>query len=425
MRIRTFTAPTMAEAMAQVREAMGDDAIIVSTYEGRRGRGVEVRAAVEQIPDPAATRRVAHTLDETSAIEAALRARLQAELGTPIEPRGGARAAPQPQTPAVIPPPQERHAGPAQSHAPAPSAPLDLRDVGQALVFHRVPSALGKAILADAKRFDAETGALALTAAMETRFGFSPLPDVPRRPLLLIGPPGVGKTASAAKLAARAVLAGGHVDLITTDTVKAGGVAQMEAFAGLLEAECTAADTPQALQAAVAKARAGAAQGPRTIIVDTPGTNPFNRAEREDLIAFLKAADMEPVLVLAAGADIGDLVDSARIFQEMGARRLIVTRIDAARRLGSILWLLQSTGLALAQASRTPYLAEGLTPMDPGLLARLVLSVPPSARPQAPGGGAGQPAIHSAPPSPAEPEPRTTPQSTSQTRRLHKESPIP
>ena len=48
MRIRTFMAETMAEAMDQVRIELGPDAIIISTAEGKRGRGAEVRAAIEE-----------------------------------------------------------------------------------------------------------------------------------------------------------------------------------------------------------------------------------------------------------------------------------------------------------------------------------------------------------------------------------------
>ena len=49
MRLKSFTAGTMDEAMRQVREALGPDAVIVSSYEGRRGRGVVITAAREDV----------------------------------------------------------------------------------------------------------------------------------------------------------------------------------------------------------------------------------------------------------------------------------------------------------------------------------------------------------------------------------------
>src|SRR3546814_14429998 len=51
MRMKTFQAATMNEAMSLVRDALGDEAIIVSTYIHRDGGGVEITAAVEQRVD--------------------------------------------------------------------------------------------------------------------------------------------------------------------------------------------------------------------------------------------------------------------------------------------------------------------------------------------------------------------------------------
>ncbi len=51
MRLKTFAAPTMSEAMALVRKHMGDDAIIVSTQRGDNGRGFRITAALDG-PDP-------------------------------------------------------------------------------------------------------------------------------------------------------------------------------------------------------------------------------------------------------------------------------------------------------------------------------------------------------------------------------------
>ena len=60
MHVKVFSAPTMAEAMQEVRERLGEDAIIISTHRGGRGRGVQITAAIEdpapqaKAPEPAA-----------------------------------------------------------------------------------------------------------------------------------------------------------------------------------------------------------------------------------------------------------------------------------------------------------------------------------------------------------------------------------
>ncbi|HEY1386360.1 MAG TPA: GTPase, partial [Dongiaceae bacterium] len=53
MRLRTFTAPTISEAMRQVRTALGDDAVILSTE--HNGKAVKVTAAIEPAAAAAAT----------------------------------------------------------------------------------------------------------------------------------------------------------------------------------------------------------------------------------------------------------------------------------------------------------------------------------------------------------------------------------
>ncbi len=341
MRIRTFTAATMAEAMTLVRESLGPDAIIVSTYEGRRGRGVEVRAASEGPPPNPRTPDTGETgiasgashRDERADLEAMLRTRLQEEASAP------------------------------------PPGP-DLREAGKALLFHRVPSSLGKAMLSDAKRFNAATAEEAMASAAALRFRFSPIAEVPARPIMLVGPPGAGKTATAAKLAARVVLAGASVSLVTTDTLKVGGKAQFEAFASLLQQPCHVSDSPHDLCDHLK------GHGSGTAIIDTPGTNPLHKAEMTDLGAFVRTSGAEPVLVLAAGGDAADLLDTVEVFKGLGVQRVILTRIDTVRRLGNILWLMHTAGLSFAQASATPYVGEGLTRMDPVALTRFLLKPP-------------------------------------------------
>ena len=70
MRLRTFTASTMREAMAQVRESLGADAVILSTHESKRGRGVQLTDGVDESRSellPAAPPTVSSLHDELEA----------------------------------------------------------------------------------------------------------------------------------------------------------------------------------------------------------------------------------------------------------------------------------------------------------------------------------------------------------------------
>ena len=309
MRLKTFTAQTMADAMEQVRTALGDDAIIVSTYSGKRGRDVQVTAAVDESED--------HEFVSDSPESA---------------PGNGAN-------------------------------PID-----DGLRFHRVPQMLASRLSRDSLNIAHGDMTMALAAAIDSAFKFSPLPLKSSQPIMLVGPPGAGKTVTAAKLLARATLAGHKVAAITTDTVRAGGIAQISAFTTILDCPLFTSDSPGEFGATLSDCRDA-----DLIVVDTPGTNPFNRGELADLMRFVEVAMVDPVLVMAAGAEAEDAREMAQTFSTGGVQRLIGTRLDVARRYGCLLAAADSGPLALSEVSVTPYIAEGLHPVNPVSIARLLL----------------------------------------------------
>jgi flagellar biosynthesis protein FlhF len=112
------------------------------------------------------------------------------------------------------------------------------------------------------------------------------------------------------------------------------------------------------------------------LVVDTPGTNPFDEGELHDLRRFIEAGEVEPVLVLAAGGDAEDAADIAQAFSRLGCRRMIVTRFDAARRFGAVLVAADAGDLAFTEVSATPSVAQGLKPVNPMSLARVLCRDP-------------------------------------------------
>ncbi len=319
MRLKTFTAASMAEAMARIRETMGPDAIIVSQTRNRLGNRVTVTAAIE--PDR-------------------------------------------------VPPPQPA-ARPTNAR-PAPAEgqsrePVSARAIEEVLTFHRVPARLAGHLARLAGNRDSENNVTALAAAFDAMFRFAPLPSPPPRPVMLIGPTGVGKTATAAKLAVRAVIDQQAVSVATTDVVRAAAVDQLAALLGVLQIPLATAKTPDELAALLA----GANETPPVQVIDSPGANPFDASEIRDLEDMIGAAEVDPVLVLAAGMDPIETSEIVEIFAAIGARRMIFTRLDAARRLGSLLAAADAGRLAFADVSQSPYVAETLEPLNPLSLARL------------------------------------------------------
>ena len=304
MRLKLFRAASMVEAMAQLRAALGPEAVILDS---RRvpGGGVEVTAA----------------------------------LGRSAEPPAWTTEAPaDPAEPWLIPP---------QPAAPPPPPTLPH------LARHNLPAALAARL---------RPGRLA--EGLRAGLTFAPLPDGLARPVLLAGPPGAGKTLSCAKLATRGVLAGASPLVVTTDGARAGAAEQLAAFTRLLGLTLAVAPEAAVLARAMARRRPG-----QPTLVDTAGCDPFDAAQAARLRALAQAADADILVVLPAGLDREEAAELAAAYVALGARHLLPTRLDGARRLGGIL-AAAAAGLALAEAGTGPGAADGLTPIDADWLAR-------------------------------------------------------
>lgn len=191
---------------------------------------------------------------------------------------------------------------------------------------------------------------------------------------MLIGPPGSGKSIAAAKLAARSVLKQRHVGIITCDNMRAGAVEQLAAFTRIMEIELVRARGPDALRKAVENATGMF----DLIVIDSPGLNPFKQSDLDFLQALIEAADVEPLLVMAAGGDPFEAAEMAEAFAGIGATRLFTTRLDTTRRLGAMLAAAEAAQLALCDVSASPHVASGLAPISALSLARLLLPQPPA-----------------------------------------------
>ena len=105
-----------------------------------------------------------------------------------------------------------------------------------------------------------------------------------------------------------------------------------------------------------------------------PGANPFNAAEHAELVALATTVNARVAVVLPAGLDPGEAADTAAAFVASGAEYLVATRLDIARRIGSVL-AAAGAGLALAEAGIGPGAADGLIPLTPAWLARRLMDV--------------------------------------------------
>lgn len=214
-----------------------------------------------------------------------------------------------------------------------------------------------------------------LTSAVARELRFSSLP-IGAAPLLLVGPPGAGKTLTTARLATRLVLARQPAHVITADGRRAGAAEQLAAYTRLLGLTLLVADTPPSLARALERRPAS-----MPVLIDTPGLNPADAADRAFLRECHAATGGTIALVLPTGLDPADAQDIALGFKALGATLLIATRLDQSRRLGGIL-AAAAAGLALTEAGVGSGAADGLRTFTPEFLAeRLVESKAPAAPP--------------------------------------------
>ena len=314
MQLKSYHAGSMRDVMRLVRDELGDEAVIVSSIEDDDGQ-VRITAALER-PDP--------DLDS--------------------EP-----------------------APPAQSDLDADNLRLE-----SVLSYHGLIRRVSDLLVERAGHAESNDPSLALAAALDATFRFAPIPNRGiARPVMLVGPAGAGKTMTTAKLATRLVFQGLPATVINADVSRAAAAEQLGAFTNILGVELESATTPEDLAGVVSRRAAGQA-----VFIDSFAVNPFDGGEIARLGEFIAAADTDPVLVLAAGLDAGEAADIAEVFADLGAKRMITTRVDQTRRLGSMLCAAHAGGLIIADAGVTPHVAHGLTALDSISLARLLCRDP-------------------------------------------------
>jgi len=335
MRLKSFYADTMTKAMKMVRDTLGENAIIVATREEDGGRTVRVTAAIEQD--------IRHS-DYND----------KADFGFYTGDENIAED-------------MNNDNGWLQYDDEGENGVVEkLTDV---MLRHSIPEDITDQILSCATVVGIPEPGDALIAAIEHLFSFGALSQEPSETaIMMVGPPGCGKTLTVAKLAARAVMDGLDVAVITTDTVRAGGVEQLASLTKIMNINLQRASDAKALKQCLVKS--GNAD---KIFIDTGSINPFEPENMRDLARLISAGDIEPVLVVPAGMDADETGEIARVYGPLGIRSMIATRLDFARRLGGLLSAAHHGGLVFADASDTTQVADGLIPLSPQILSELLM----------------------------------------------------
>ena len=377
MRIQRYIAKDMRSALAQVREAMGPEAVILST--GTVGDQVEVVAAidVEIAIAHAAPQGAASTTPGTSAetLQRAAPRRASSQLSEALVPKAVvAPAAAVAAAPVAAPEHSElanevkdmRRMLEAQLATLAwndmsrrsPLQAAMLKELAQLGITQDLASSLASKIPANLNFSAARRFALATIARTVQVTGDRWLETGGR--IAFAGPAGAGKTTLLAKLAARWVLRHGprRVALVSADAVRIGAHEQMHMLGRLLGVTAHAvydvAELPELLDAL---------SGQQLVLIDTAGASPRD----PDLARRLRLLDqsksrIETSLVIPASIQAGAIEEAMKLFAVARPSSCVITRIDEAVSLGGVLSSLVRHKLPVAYISDGQRVPEDLQP---------------------------------------------------------------
>lgn len=387
MEIKTFRAKSMQQALDMVRRELGSEATVLHTRElnaglfGRLfvGRQYEIAASCDaQVPShfesPVATNRVEHTLAADMPMPAQLEDfNYRDQYRETFRHDGGAEL-------------DELHFRAQQLHQQFDESPYhhlsealfqvytDLieadveEQVAQELLDHLRANTtvnLNDPLAMRAELFHLVESQLRVTGPLEPSQGAG-------RVVALVGPTGVGKTTTIAKLAANYRLRENRsVGLITVDTYRIAAVEQLRTYADIIDLPMEVVSTPREMREAVSRM-----QSLDLVLMDTAGRSPRDQVRIQELKAMLaEARPAEVHLVLSAVGGTKSLVTTAQRFSAVGTTALIVTKLDEATGLGNLLSLTRECSLPVSYLTDGQNVPDDIQVATPRELAQQILAV--------------------------------------------------
>jgi flagellar biosynthesis protein FlhF len=349
MNLQTFKAPTMADALKQVKTTLGGEAVILHTrtykqskwlglrrqeiVEITAGKGLGVGARPRKVEVPP---RVIPTA-RPNMIDAG-RQILQSPAGSGVAIMALAQDVTTLKT-------MMKDLVDENRHRQAPHVPQELFEYYQQLISNQVATALASDIVKNVQK-QIRTEHLSQPQFVRDKIAeqlekLMPMSGPIKRTktdgphvVALIGPTGVGKTTTIAKLAANLKLRDKQkVGLITIDTYRIAAIEQLKKYADILGSPLKVVGTPDELREGIRSMR-----GYEFVLVDTAGRSPNDTLKLNELKMFLRAATPDEVhLVLSSTAsqECAELAISK--FADVRTDKIIFTKLDEAARVGVVL----------------------------------------------------------------------------------------
>jgi flagellar biosynthesis protein FlhF len=388
MNLKTYRAKTMQEALALVRRDLGPKASVLHTREVRGG------GVMRWIGGPRLIEVVAST---SVSVPSRLPPRQPGVALAPApatEPTSGASIGPTASPPPQFPMRSDladqlsllqskvddlcRRTMPGMAH----DLPESLFRLFTDLIDADVNEDLARELI-ERVRHESRADELLDTAQLKNRLVRHVEDEIPivgpirltpgRRHLVaLVGPTGVGKTTTIAKLAANYRLREKRrVGLITVDTYRIAAVEQLRTYADIIDLPMEIVATPREMHQAMANLA-----DLDLILMDTAGRSPRDEVKIQELKSMLAEAQPDEVhLVLSSVSSAGSLSKTAEQFAAVGTTALVLTKLDEATSLGNLLPLMRSSRLPLSYLTHGQNVPDDIAPAERARLARVVLGM--------------------------------------------------
>ena len=374
MKVKLFTAANINEAMAQVKQDLGRDAVILHTRRLRKGgilglfakEVVEVMAALDTAPAPLPVKKAPPDLPLQTADVEPVRA-----AGTVIADDKKITAL---ETEMITMRKMlEQLVGQIPKND-GPQSPL-LEILLKNDVDISIATNLVKGLPADATMVGGDPEVVRrllldrIGQYLQKVEGIS-IPVSGCKTVALIGPTGVGKTTTIAKLAANfAIKEGVKVAMITADTYRIAAVEQLKTYSDIIGVPIEIVYSADELKAALQRH-----QDKQLVLIDTAGRSPGNLQQLDELQELL-AVDptIETHLVLSVTTKYRDALEVVDKFAVCSPKKFLFTKIDEASNLGTVLNLLYSFPTALSYVTTGQNVPDDIELIQSEKLATLIL----------------------------------------------------